>query len=297
MVETVKYNSYEKVEMLSMLIHRSLAMSVGATDPCQTRHIAAVGVRFQLLQCGLSLLQGDVLTKSLAKNVLRERIYYSCLDYFCRPRLCPTQPFNELKEDLIILIKFWQSMHSDKKYLRASHVGDLDITATTPPGNGTNEFSKPANEIAKPATGWINTVPLSASTATLSKRSAKSTKRVPMADNFVKCYMKKRNLILELLAVEIEMMIVWYNPTCRGELLLAGEENLATWSSKTLTDKQWQDFTRLAWEISPVLAIYLPERLKAHEAVINTNRLLVAANPLAVAHIPDGKLDFFKICL
>lgn len=61
----------------------------------------------------------------------------------------------------------------------------------------TNDFTKPS-DFGKPTTGWINTVPLSNSTATLSRKSAKS-RRVPMADNFVKCYLKKRNLILDLL--------------------------------------------------------------------------------------------------
>lgn len=49
LVETVKYSSYEKVEMLTGLIHRSLAMSVGMEPPCQTRHVSAVGVRFRLV--------------------------------------------------------------------------------------------------------------------------------------------------------------------------------------------------------------------------------------------------------
>lgn len=77
-----------------------------------------------------------------------------------------------------------------------------------------NELAKPT-DFARPTSGWINTVPLSTSTATLSKRSAKSARKVPMADNFVKCYLKKRNLILELLAVEIEFLVVWHNPTSR----------------------------------------------------------------------------------
>lgn len=47
LVETVKYSSYEKVEMLAALIHRSLAMCVGIDPPCQTRHVSAVGVRFK----------------------------------------------------------------------------------------------------------------------------------------------------------------------------------------------------------------------------------------------------------
>lgn len=175
----------------------------------------------RLLQCGLLLLQGDILPKSLAKNVLRERIYCSCLDYFCRPLNCPTHSSTDLRDDITILFKFWHTMYSDKKYLKASHVGgnffiveynfsivlylcfvlDLDL------GNSTSFTSIPSNELTKPAeynrpaTGWINTVPLSSSSATLSKRSAKS-KRVPMADNFVKCYIKKRNLILELLVID-----------------------------------------------------------------------------------------------
>lgn len=47
LVETVKYSSYEKVEMLAGLIHRSLGMTVGAMPPNQTRHVAAIGVRFK----------------------------------------------------------------------------------------------------------------------------------------------------------------------------------------------------------------------------------------------------------
>lgn len=47
LVESAKYTSYEKVEMLASLIHRSLAMSVGADPPCQTRCVTAIGVRFK----------------------------------------------------------------------------------------------------------------------------------------------------------------------------------------------------------------------------------------------------------
>lgn len=75
------------------------------------------------MTCGLSLLQGDILPKSLAKNVLRERIYCCCLDYFCKPVRCPTQNDNDLRDDITILVKFWQALHSDKKYLKVSDVG------------------------------------------------------------------------------------------------------------------------------------------------------------------------------
>jgi phosphatidylinositol 4-kinase len=61
-----------------------------------------------------------------------------------------------------------------------------------------SDFHSTSGEFARPATGWINTVPLSSSSNTLSKRSARS-KRIVNADVFVKDYIKKRNLILELL--------------------------------------------------------------------------------------------------
>ena len=47
-----------------------------------SRHIAALRARFRLLHLGLSMLQGEFLTNSVMKNVLRERIYYNALDYF-----------------------------------------------------------------------------------------------------------------------------------------------------------------------------------------------------------------------
>ena len=34
----------------------------------------------------------------------------------------PIQKGSELREDLLTLVRFWQSMHSDKKYLRSNHM-------------------------------------------------------------------------------------------------------------------------------------------------------------------------------
>lgn len=60
------------------------------------------------------------------------------------------------------------------------------------------------------------------------------------------------------------------------------------WRNKNVTEKQWQDYTRLAWDISPVLAVYLPERLKAHDAILNEIKHQVHQNPISVAHVPDA---------
>ncbi|KAL0867906.1 hypothetical protein ABMA27_008587 [Loxostege sticticalis] len=301
--ETAKYNSLEKVEMLASLLHRSLPITVGDVRDHINRHVEAVGVRFRLLSCGLSLLQGDILPKSLARNILRERVYSACLDYFCRGLQCPAKISGALREDIISLIKFWQLMHSDKKYLKCSDIGgEFELmgpssqqsiyTSNSPTDNRSSVNSSDIG--SRQTTGWINTVPMS--TTTLSsgagsiagKRSNRSVK--PPAkpqDTFVKDYVRKRNLILELMAVEIEFLVTWHNPHSRPEQAVPGEDNIATWRSKPNTDRTWKDYAKLAWDISPTLAVFLPERLKA-ESIAAEIRRKVLAQPIAVCHVPQA---------
>ncbi|XP_053985852.1 phosphatidylinositol 4-kinase alpha isoform X1 [Hylaeus volcanicus] len=301
LIETAKYCCQETVDMIATLLHRTLPMTVGGSgeEPGMSRHVAAVGVRFKLLSCGLFLLQGDTLPRTLSKNVLRERVYCNCLDYFCRDRQVPTQELDQLREDLVTLIRFWQVMHSDKKYLvMTGNDGEFEMLTTqsyatsgfghsetigslnTALGTTNTEFSK------TPSSVWINTVPMSTSSNTLSKRSNRS-KRVMNANVFVKDYIKKRNLILELLAVEIEMLLVWRNPGGRQELALAGESSIAEWRAKGMNDK-WREYTRLAWQISPVLATFLPARLKNSEIIIKEVCVLVRLKPVPVMHVPEA---------
>ena len=53
----------------------TLPFDVGNQVPRMSRHPSAAGTRFRLLHCALSLLQGDILPRSLSKNLLRERVY------------------------------------------------------------------------------------------------------------------------------------------------------------------------------------------------------------------------------
>jgi phosphatidylinositol 4-kinase len=102
----------------------TLPFDVGSRKPRMSRHPAAAGTRYRLLQCALSLLQGDMLARSLSKNLLRERVYQTCLDYFCCRPQCPNKKrMPELREDALAMIRFWHTMHSDKKYLKQSLVG------------------------------------------------------------------------------------------------------------------------------------------------------------------------------
>ncbi|XP_073948128.1 phosphatidylinositol 4-kinase III alpha [Choristoneura fumiferana] len=304
LAETAKYNSHEKVEMLASMLHRSLPMTVGDVRDHINRHVEAVGVRFKLLSCGLSLLQGDILPRSLARNILRERVYSACLDYFCRGLQCPSKTSGVLREDIISLIKFWQLMHSDKKYLKTSDIGIVGedligpssqqsiYTSISPTDNRSSVNSSDIGN--RQTTGWINTVPMS--TTTLSsgagsiagKRSNRSVKPPAKSqDTFVKDYVRKRNLILELMAVEIEFLVTWHNPHGRPEQAVPGEDNIATWRSKPNTERTWRDYAKLAWDISPALAVFLPERLK-NEGIVAEIRRKVQAQPTAVYHIPQA---------
>lgn len=229
MVDTAKYCNRDKVEMFCLLLHRCLPISKNSK---QNRQVSTVGCRFKLLQCGLSLLQGNTISRSLARNILRERIYSNALDYFCGPPTCPNQSKEQLLDDILILLKFWQTMRSEKKHLVTSEVGEYDITAvasmqmlSVKPNVETASLIS-AGDVARSMStggtgGWYNTIPHS--TSTLSKRSNRS-KRLPyQKDSYDKDYMKKRNLILELLAVELEFLITWYNPNSLPDLAIPGK--------------------------------------------------------------------------
>ena len=52
----------------------------------------------------MSLLQGEVLQKTMAKNTLRQRIYSTALDYFCAEKTYPTQSGPAVTEDVQVCI-------------------------------------------------------------------------------------------------------------------------------------------------------------------------------------------------
>lgn len=90
-----------------------------------------------------------------------------------------------------------------------------------------------------------------------------------------------------LQAVEIEFLIIWHNPGAKPELMVPGEENIATWRSKPVTEKNSKDYIRLAWGISPILAVFVPERIK-NDTLIQELKWKIRLDPLAVSHIPQA---------
>ena len=57
-------------------------------------------------------------------------------------------------------------------------------------------------------------------------------------------------------------------------------------------EKQWQEYARQAWDISPTLAIFLPSWLNCSPALVSEVSRLTRANPTKVCGIPQA-LDYF----
>ncbi|VDN18544.1 unnamed protein product [Gongylonema pulchrum] len=79
----------------------------------------------------------------------------------------------------------------------------------------------------------------------------------------MKLYNRHRNLILIFLANEIERLSAWLNPL--GENVEVGETSIEQWRKSTFPDTRAEarllrENVKLAWDICPNLAVYMPSR-------------------------------------
>uniref|UniRef100_A0A094ZD16 Phosphatidylinositol 4-kinase alpha n=1 Tax=Schistosoma haematobium TaxID=6185 RepID=A0A094ZD16_SCHHA len=120
------------------------------------------------------------------------------------------------------------------------------------------------------------------SSATGGKQSARTN-----GENYLKqIFLQKRELILILLASEIERLSVWFNPQGLSDRIGIREAEVETWLRETLRKKSWRRWISLAWDLCPPVAVYMPQRFTGSDELRREVSLFVTANPLLVTHIP-----------
>lgn len=306
-------NSEQQVEILSGLVLRSLSKSSGLS-----KSSSSLGVRFRLLSMGLSILQ-HMTENSISKSVLREKLYTSTFEYFSNPPRYAIQKVSDLKDDLNTIIQFWSVMRSEKKYLaQSSCPEELDYIYQkgTLVGNGLdpnhnyNTWSKSNSQILQKGSsiGTAHSVLRFYSTPDSNPKdyngfsgaaSVASTKKSTLGkrstmlavndDSVTQQYIRKRNLILILLAVEIDRLSVWNNHNDKADLNCPGLSEVEIWyKEKQIRDRYWREYARLTWSVSPELAVNLPSRFRGSEKLKEEIERLVKENPEDVCHIPEA---------
>ncbi|GAA53851.1 phosphatidylinositol 4-kinase [Clonorchis sinensis] len=127
----------------------------------------------------------------------------------------------------------------------------------------------------------------------VSKRSSATGKHsghAHMSEGILKqIYMRKRELILLLLASEIERISVWFNPLGDTALISPKETEAEQWLRDTLLrEKNWRRWVTLAWELCPCVAVYLAQRFRASDSLRREISSLVTSHPQLVSHIPHA---------
>ncbi|XP_038059018.1 phosphatidylinositol 4-kinase alpha-like [Patiria miniata] len=288
-IESVKYSQIGIVEIFTTMLHRSLSMRAGSQHSVLCRHIGAIGPRFRLLSIGLSLLQGETLSNGTAKNVLRERIYAAVFDYFSMLPMVPSQSLSLLKDDVSTLLKFFHMVLAEKKYLRVSNILPQDSpdsgTLSVLPTDMRASVDIPSRQGLQ-LQGWMNTTPLGSNMSVISKRSSAARKGGDVGMKYTKVYMRRRHLIMSLISNEVERLCTWYNPMDAAEQKIQSEEILAGWRGQQINERNWRDFVRLAWDLSPYLACCLPSRFKNSEALVREVTRQVRLDPTTVCNQP-----------
>lgn len=58
----------------------------------------------------------------------------------------------------------------------------------------------------------------------------------------------------------IDAFSTWHNPLELAESKIKDEDKITIWRTTPISERQWREHARIAWDISPVLAVYLPAR-------------------------------------
>ncbi|KAJ1361925.1 hypothetical protein KIN20_021310 [Parelaphostrongylus tenuis] len=326
-VDIAKYSSREQLDILETMFAQAVSSVIGSGPATESvspalsvplldqqvslsRNIESVGVRFRLLSCALNILQGEATTARPSNNVIRQRVYASALDYFTLPPQGPTQAHAQLREDVRLLISFWQTLYADGKFIKKEVFLQKDNELVTASLNhldpladqlGQRSLGQTWHASASSSSYYVNTLTLS-KTAQNSTRGSISRKMIVQdgkdtmdVEKQVKVFLKWRNLILLLVGNEIERLCVWLNPL--GDAVEEGVAPVEQWMKSTLPESRVEarvlkENSKLAWEISPELAVHIPTRFRTCPALADTLQEMVRLQPESVSHLPEA-LPFF----
>ncbi|XP_065840787.1 phosphatidylinositol 4-kinase alpha-like [Oscarella lobularis] len=290
--EVVKYKSVQLVDLYVWFLHRSLGKDVrsgsGSSTQKINRHVSASQTRFSLLHIGVNAVQSDTLPSSLSRAVLRERIYSTALDYFSVAPRWPVYESHALREDILVIMKFWHSMAAEKKYLKPA----LFVGSSSVPDEESD--SAPVSTFIS-SEGWMNTMTLSNRTKGTTKsllEPSYSQKSEGPSMELVKVYLKKRSLIMALVCNEVERLSTLYNPLGDPDQGVEGEDALAEWLATGFlpSERSWKEYAKLAWRSSPHLAVHLTNRFRNADAVKRCVITLVTADPSLVSDVKEALL-------
>jgi phosphatidylinositol 4-kinase len=103
---------------------------------------------------------------------------------------------------------------------------------------------------------------------------------------YLKDFSKKRSLLLQLISYELDHLYTFYNPLNCTNLSFERIDTAINHLKIQLTEKQWIENVKVAWTVSPTLAVFLPSRFPTNEFVIKESQRLVKLNPERVMHLP-----------
>ena len=333
-LDTAKYNNDLELELFYNLMHKSLGFSLQNRDSSINKHVSVVGLRFRFLLMGLSILQYGCMPNTTGRMILREKIYYTALDYFTTNSRAPTQSYCELREDIKYIMEFWNKIVAEKRYLKEENYNDLSpdgnsyilnsadssinngmlntVNSSTGIQNNSglnnntaiahslipiSSFIDPApsvsgisrNESALFKSNNYNTINSNKKPSgnQIQKTGSKITVDSTQQQKYFKDYWKKRNLLLFLLSHELDRLYTFNNPFNSTNLIFDRIDIAINRLKEATTDKKWTDHVRVAWSISPALAVFLPYRFP-FDVIKKEVQSLVKSNPEAVLHISQA---------
>nr|CRZ25602.1 Bm7141 [Brugia malayi] len=329
-VDIAKYSSREQLDILELMFVQTLPLNVGRlridvnsplyissdsslckvdlTHVTMTRNVETIGLRCHFLNCVLSMIQRDSMSFHISKNILRQRVYCAMLDYFSVAAQTPTQNSAQLKNDIRLLITFWNTLFSDVKYIKKEIFASIDTECNLESlqqilndnYKSDSEYNRADMQTRHAMTtsgcNWVTLVAAQGRASSLQKNTQLTvdpSRSNPNkhAEQQMKLYNRYRNLILIFVANEIERLSAWLNPL--GEALGLEDASIEQWRKSTFPDarteaKLLRENARIAWQICPDLAVYMPSRFRSCSACQMAVQELLVNSPELVTDLPEA---------